>query len=98
MGEYYYYSGGVCHLAAAKTIYHLAAAVIKYHTDLGTTRCGGPAPSRIASIYESVYIFIMKTFSLKLIRLPRHENAFIPTSRKRLHVNAYTLNAKKETI
>lgn len=43
MGEYYYYSGGVCHLAAAaKTIYHLAAAAIKYHTDLGITRLRRP--------------------------------------------------------
>ena len=42
MGEYYYYSGGICHLAAAKTIYHLAAAAIKYHTDLGITRLRRP--------------------------------------------------------
>ena len=42
MGEYYYYSGGTCHLAAAKTIYHLAAAAIKYHTDLGITRLRRP--------------------------------------------------------
>ena len=32
MGEYYYYSGGA----------NLAAAAIKYHTDLGTTRLRRP--------------------------------------------------------
>ena len=42
MGEYYYYSGGAYLAAAAKTIYHLAAAAIKYHTDLGITRLRRP--------------------------------------------------------
>ena len=42
MGEYYYYSGGGAYLDAAKTIYHLAAAAIKYHTDLGITRLRRP--------------------------------------------------------
>lgn len=43
MGEYYYYSGGVNLAAAAKTIYHLAAAAaIKYYTDLGITRLRRP--------------------------------------------------------
>lgn len=51
MGEYYYYSGGVCHLAAAKTIYHFAAAAIKYHTDLGTTRLRRPG-----AISHNVYV------------------------------------------
>ena len=41
MGEYYYYSGGA-YLAAAKIVYHLAAAAIKYHTDLGITRLRRP--------------------------------------------------------
>ena len=41
MGEYYYYSGDV-NFAAAKTVYHLAAAAIKYHTDLGITRLRRP--------------------------------------------------------
>ena len=41
MGEYYYYSGGVNLIAAAKAIYHFAAA-IKYYTDLGITRLRRP--------------------------------------------------------
>lgn len=60
MGEYYYYSGGV----------DLAAAAIKYHTDLEITRCGGPAPSRI-------YPKLMKALTFYVPCLPNHENVFI---------------------